>query len=114
MNFPGQRHQGSKFFESVNEEFIETAMMVFPTNEKLSGHCLGNILCGALSRRFRSVSVLLAEPGCPAIIDTGASKTVISQGNQRAASQFAVRGSEESAFENIRNSVQVWEQHSSA
>lgn len=54
--------------------------MVFPTKEKLPGHYLGNILCGALSRRFRSVSVLLAEPGCPAIIDTGAGKTVISQG----------------------------------
>ena len=74
----------SQVFKRVNEEFIETAMMVFPTKEKFSGHCLGNILCGALSRRagteFRSVSVLLAESGCPAIIDTGASKTVIGQG----------------------------------
>ena len=74
----------SQLFKSVNEEFIETAMMVFPTKEKFSGHCLGNILCGALTRRaeteFRSVSVLVAESGCPAIIDTGASKTVIGQG----------------------------------
>ena len=50
----------------------------------MSGHCLGNILCRAMARKAEHekgrVPVLMVETGCPGIIDTGASKTVIGQG----------------------------------
>ena len=76
-------------FSNVNEEFIESAMTLTSDRSKLSGHSLGNMLCGAISRRteiertgHRGV-VFVAESGCPGIIDTGASKTVIGQGKVR-------------------------------
>ena len=37
----------SQVFETVNEEFEETAFTISRDMTKVNGHCLGNILCGA-------------------------------------------------------------------
>ena len=89
MNMTNQDIQGSVFspagigFNSqVNEEFIETVLVCSLERQNVKGHCLGRALMGAMSRRvdgerkLRSVSQAI---GCPGIIDTGASKTVIGQ-----------------------------------
>ena len=76
-------------FSKVNEEFIESAMTLTSDRSKLNGRSLGNMLCGAISRKAdtgrteRREVVFVVETGCPGIIDTGASKTVIGQGKVR-------------------------------
>ena len=54
--------------------------MCILTRQKVNGHCLGSALIGAISRRVDGESKGASwDVDYPAIIDTGASKTVIGQ-----------------------------------
>ena len=95
LNMTNQDIQGSVFspagigFNSqVNEEFIETVLVCSLERQNVKGHCLGRALMGAMSRRVdgeRKLRSVSQATGCPGIIDTGASKTVIGQRKNQGA-----------------------------
>ena len=71
----------------VNEEFMESVFVCSLTKPKVTGHCLGKALIGAMARKGEHVSkVVDGVPAmeCPGIIDTGASKTVSGQRKVKA------------------------------
>jgi len=72
---------GVGFNSSVNDEFEESFFVCTPTRQKVNGHCLGSALIGAMSRRVdgESKGTYSLYVDCPAIIDTGASKTAVGQ-----------------------------------
>eukprot|EP00435_Cladocopium_sp_Y103_P017364 s1359_g4.t1 len=71
---------GIVFNSVVNVEFEESALVCSEINPKVNGHCLGKAVMGALSRKAKRECVSGSHAtGCPGIIDTGASKTVIGQ-----------------------------------
>ena len=69
------------FNSSVNDEFEESILVCTLTRQKVNGHCLGSALIGAMSRRVdgESKGTSSLDVDCPAIIDTGVSKTGIGQ-----------------------------------
>ena len=61
---------------------METAFVCNLAKSKINGHSLGTALMEAMSRKTegeRNVGAFDRATGCPGIIDTGASKTVIGQ-----------------------------------
>ena len=72
---------GVGFNSSVNDEFEESIFVCTLTRQKVNGHCLGSALIGAMSRRVdgESKGTSSLDVDCPAIIDTGASKTAVGQ-----------------------------------
>ena len=73
---------GIVFNSNVNGEFMETAFVCSLAKSKINGHSLGTALMEAMSRKTEGegkVGAFDRATGCPGIIDTGASKTVIGQ-----------------------------------
>ena len=96
-NFANQDKQGSAASfagivcnSTVNDEFMETALVCSLERQKGKGHCLGRALVGAMSRRVeceKKSNNGSQAIGCPGIVDTGASKTVIGQRKVKALIQ---------------------------
>ena len=76
------------FNSKVNEEFTESIFVCTLKRQNVTGHCLGSALIGAMSRRVEGECRTFSRGmECPAIIDTGASKTVIGQRKVKALIQ---------------------------
>ena len=78
---------GDNLGSQVNDELVESVFVCSLARQKVTGHCLGKALIGAMARKNEHVSnVAESVPAmeCPGIIDTGASKTVIGQRKVKA------------------------------